>query len=354
MHPYSLRKSIKVVNVLSRAYLRHFRKGTPLWGHLYVTRKCNLDCEYCFFKDSAKKDLGLDGIRKVLDRMRAMGVGFLAFHGGEPTIRRDFPEIVQHAHDLGFFTYLNTNGTLLDKEYIDRIGAAGIDVVNLSVDSIQTFAPSHKDLAHTKAALDQLIEARSRYKFEITANFVLNNQNTGILEETLDHLDRLGIPLSIGFIVKHPTCESQPESLFFESPEDRQKLFSVLERIVRWRREGRNIIEPEAYFRDIRKFVEGDLRWKCLAGKDSIGIDTLGELKFCGTLPSEGISIEDLDAETIRGLYGMRQEKYGQCQERCLTNCRYVTQYYYKHPFKFIREVASVRRRLFGSAKRPR
>lgn len=198
-------------------------------------------------------------------------------------------------------------------------------MVHLSVDSIQTFEPSHKDIAHTKAALEQLIAARSRYKFEITANFVLNNQNTGILEETLDYLDGLGIPLSIGFIVKHPTCENQPESLFFSSPEERQKLFSILERIVRWRREGRNIIEPEAYFLDIRKFVEGNLRWRCLAGKDSIGIDTLGELKFCGTLPSEGISIEDLDAQTIRGLYRMRQEKYGQCQEHCLTNCRYVT-----------------------------
>ena len=352
MHPYSLGKSFKVVNILSRAYVRHFRKGTPLWGHLYVTRKCNLDCDYCFFKDSAKKDLGLVDLCAVLDKMRSMGVGFLAFHGGEPTIRKDFPEIVRHAHKLGFFTYLNTNGTLLDAAYIDRIGAAGIDVVNLSVDSMDVFAPSCKDIAHTRAALEQLIEARGRYKFEITANFVLNNQNTELLEATLAYLDSLSIPLSIGFIVRHPTCTTQPQSMFFDEPADKAKLFAMLDRIVQWRKRGSNIIEPEAYFEDIKKFVDGKLDWQCLAGRDSIGVDTLGELKFCGTLPSEQISIHDLTEASMRDLYQMRKDKYGECQKTCLTNCRYVTQYYYKHPLRFIREVASVRRRLFGGPAR--
>jgi|GEM_PF-3371471 len=351
MHPYSFAKSLKVVRILSRSYLGNVFRGTPLWGHLYVTRKCNLSCEYCFFKDSSKKDLALDEICRVLDRMRSFGIGFLAFHGGEPTIRKDFPEIVKHAHKLGFFTYLNTNGTMLSDDYIERIGQAGIDVVNLSVDSIQDFSPSLKDMAHSQAALERLIEARGRYKFEITANFVLNNQNIGILEETLGYLDKLGIPLSIGFIVRHPTCESQPDALFFNTAEEKARLFAMLDRILELRRQGSNIIEPEAYFRDLKKFVEGRLEWECLAGKDSIGIDTLGELKFCGTLPSENISIDDLKTGSLRELHKLRKDKYGDCQKSCLTNCRYVTQYYYKHPIRFIREVASVKHRVRNLVK---
>jgi MoaA/NifB/PqqE/SkfB family radical SAM enzyme len=296
-----------------------------VWGHLYVTRHCNLHCDYCFFRDPHKPDLPEADLLRVVDRMWDLGIRFLTFHGGEPTLRPDFLRIVKHAHDLGFFLYLNTNGTRLTAAYVDALGAAGVDLVNLSVDSVVDFAHSHKDLAHSTEVLHRLIAGRARHGFEITVNLVLTKKNLAVLRPTLEVMRELGIPVSIGFIVKHLWSEAQEPSRFFRTPEEQARLLTTLDELTALRRAGANLVEPAPYFQDLKRFVTGALEWECLAGRDSIGVDTLGELKFCGTLPTEPITIFDVDRLDTEQLYRMRREKYGDCHRRCVTNCRYVT-----------------------------
>lgn len=351
MYVYNWQKSLKVARLMSRAYLRHRLSGSPLWAHLYVTRHCNLSCDYCFFRDPKKKDLDNAGLERILDRLWDQGVAFLAFHGGEPTLRKDFPALVRYAHDKGFFLYLNTNGTRLSEGYIDRLGQAGVDLINLSVDSLLTFAPSQKDYVHRKQVLHDLLAARRRHHFEVTVNFVLTNHNVDMAIPTLEMMHGHRIPISIGFIVKDLYHDGQDPSLFFRSPAEQARLFEVLDEIVRRRRQGYNLIEPAAYFRDIKRFVRGELEWTCLAGRDSIGVDTLGEIKFCGTLPTEAYTIFDLERLDTRALYAERLRKYGDCQKRCVTNCRYVTQYYYHHPLRFLGEMAWFRWGLSGASR---
>jgi len=352
VHPFNWKKSVKAVRILAWAYARHLARRTPLWGHLYVTRKCNLRCGYCFFRDPSKRDLSTDGVRGVLDRMRAMGISFLAFHGGEPTIRKDFPEILRHAHDAGFFTYLNTNGTMLTPGYIDRLGEAGVDLINMSVDSVVEFEHSGKDLMHGKKVLEDLLAARERHGFEITVNLVLNNRNIDVALQTLELMHAFRVPISIGFIVKHLFHDEQEPSLFFRTDAEKRRLFEVLDEIIAMRRRGMNIIEPTRYFEDLKRFVNHELDWECMAGGDSIGIDTLGELKFCGTLPTEAVSIFDVERLDTRALHRWRKDRYGDCQERCVSNCRYVTYYYYRHPLRFVVEMAWFRRAVWSIRER--
>lgn len=339
MDPYNWKKSLKALRILSRAYIRHRIYHTPHWGHLYVTRRCNLSCDYCFFRDPHKKELSNAELERILDRMWDMGVAFLAFHGGEPTLRKGFPDLVRYAWRKGFFQYLNTNGTRLSPEYIDRLGEAGIDLINLSVDSLLEFPHSHKDIAHHKQVLEDLLAARRRHGFELTVTFVLTNRNIDVVLDTLELMHQYRIPICIGFIVKHLSQPGQEPSLFFRTPAEQAHLFEVLDEILMRRRQGYNIVEPAAYFEDLKRFVRGDLQWECLAGRDSIGVDTLGELKFCGTLPTEDLSIFDFERLDTRALYRLRKERYGDCHRHCITNCRYVTAYYYRHPLRFVVEM---------------
>jgi MoaA/NifB/PqqE/SkfB family radical SAM enzyme len=343
MQVYHWQKSLKVTRLMAQAYLRHRLTGCPHWGHLYVTRRCNLSCDYCFFRDPRKPDLPNADLERILDRMWELGIAFLAFHGGEPTLRKDFPELVRYAHDKGFFLYLNTNGTRLTPAYLDRLGEAGIDLINMSVDSILEFKHSCKDISHHKQVLADLLRARERHGFEVTVNFVLTRVNLDVALETLTLMHRYRVPISVGLIVKHLFHDEQEPSLFFRTPAQRARLCAVLDQIITLREAGYNIIEPTAYFRDLKRFVRGELQWECLAGKDSIGVDTQGEIKLCGTLPTEAFTIHDLDGEGLRQLYAYRRETYGDCHHRCVTNCRYVTAYYHRHPLRFVAEMVGLR-----------
>ena len=69
-----------------------------LW--LEITGRCQLACSHCY------ADSGLEGTHgtmstadwvRVIDEAAELGVGFVQFIGGEPTLHPDLPELVRHA-----------------------------------------------------------------------------------------------------------------------------------------------------------------------------------------------------------------------------------------------------------------
>ena len=67
---------------------------TPLYMIFFVTSRCNLRCDHCFFwkeLNIAKKELSLEEIEKVTKNMDPLLL--LRMTGGEPFLRTDLPEI---------------------------------------------------------------------------------------------------------------------------------------------------------------------------------------------------------------------------------------------------------------------
>lgn len=60
----------------------------------------------------------------------------ITFTGGEPTIRKDLPELIRFAKKLGMRVELQTNGVLLDdRDLAEEIAHAGVDLVAVSLHS---------------------------------------------------------------------------------------------------------------------------------------------------------------------------------------------------------------------------
>jgi MoaA/NifB/PqqE/SkfB family radical SAM enzyme len=69
--------------------------------------------------------LSTDYIKKVTERIRKAGIPKISFTGGEPLLRPDILEILDHAGSLGFKeVWLNTNGSLIDEESAPRLTKA--------------------------------------------------------------------------------------------------------------------------------------------------------------------------------------------------------------------------------------
>ena len=108
-----------------------------------VTDRCNFRCQYCMPADGLpwldrEAILRFEEIERLVRIMASMGVTDLRLTGGEPLVRRDFPQLVAMLaavpgiEDLS----LTTNAYLLDRQ-ADALVEAGITRVNVSIDSLQ-------------------------------------------------------------------------------------------------------------------------------------------------------------------------------------------------------------------------
>lgn len=61
------------------------------------------------------------------------GGGAIGFSGGEPLIRPDLVELVQHARELGYYSNLITSGYGLTEEKIVELKTAGLDHIQVSI-----------------------------------------------------------------------------------------------------------------------------------------------------------------------------------------------------------------------------
>jgi MoaA/NifB/PqqE/SkfB family radical SAM enzyme len=340
MQLYSAKRSLRCLRILLPAYFKSRWRPVPLWCHLYVTRKCNLSCAYCFVTDPSRQDLPTAEMKKVIDKLYSLGCRFIAFFGGEPTLRKDFPELVSYTRGRGIITYVATNGTRLTPEYIDKLGTAGIDIINLSVDSVLQFQESGKDFIRSKVVLDHLIEARKKFGFELNVNLVMTGKNIDSVIPTIQLIHEFHIPISISFIVRNTYTEKPLDPLlFFDDPQGRNRLFEVLDAIIEMRAKGYNIIDPAQYFHDIREFMINGLDWGCQAGEYYFSVDCDGKFQVCSALPPEDFTIFDIDRSYYRTLADLRRKRMTACRKDCMSNCFYDTSYFIRHPMYFIREM---------------
>ncbi len=124
-----------------------------------LIRRCNLTCKHCY-SISADTDfpneLSTEQVFTVMDDLKQFGVPVLILSGGEPLLRPDIYDIAQRSKDMGFYTALSTNGTLIDNSNIDKIAEMGFDYLGISIDGI---AETHDKFRRKEGAFDASIKA---------------------------------------------------------------------------------------------------------------------------------------------------------------------------------------------------
>lgn len=103
----------------------------PVVDFRAMTEKCPHDCNFCF-TDKNKKTLSLKEIKIVISEIAKMGARGIDFLGeGEPTIDKDFFEIVEFTSSLGVIPIVFTDGAtkLRNRDFVRRLKASGASVV---------------------------------------------------------------------------------------------------------------------------------------------------------------------------------------------------------------------------------
>src|SRR6202142_754126 len=91
-----------------------------------LTYACNLACVHCLSSSGRRdpRELSTAERRAVIDELERMQVFYVNIGGGEPTVRRDFWELVQYAtaHHVG--VKFSTNGSRITPDIARRLASS--------------------------------------------------------------------------------------------------------------------------------------------------------------------------------------------------------------------------------------
>jgi GTP 3',8-cyclase len=153
------------VSQFTDSYARSF-----YYLRLSVTDVCNFRCTYCLpegYKPQRTRNksfLSLDEIRRVTRAFAAAGTEKVRLTGGEPSLRRDFTDIIAAVRENDAIRQIavTTNGYRLARD-VREWRAAGLTALNVSIDSLdarQFHAITGQDKFHqVMAGIDAAFEA---------------------------------------------------------------------------------------------------------------------------------------------------------------------------------------------------
>lgn len=129
--------------------LPHDGVGAPAIVVWNVCQHCDLRCPHCYLAAGTRpSSTDLDGpsAHRVVDQLADAGVKVIIFSGGEPLLRQDLFELIEHARARGLGAQLSTSGIHLDEGVAARLAALGVGYVGISIDGVRDFNDGYRGL----------------------------------------------------------------------------------------------------------------------------------------------------------------------------------------------------------------
>ena len=150
-----------------------------------ITYACNLQCVHCLSSSGIRdpRELSTNQAKAVLDELRDLQVFYINIGGGEPMIRKDFFEILEHAEANNIGVKFSTNGTYITAENARRLAAMNYLDIQISLDGVD-------------AATNDAVRGKGSYATAIAAMNHLRDANFGqfkisvvVTRHNVDQLD---------------------------------------------------------------------------------------------------------------------------------------------------------------------
>ena len=192
---------------------------------------CNQKCVHCYAfneKLSNESELDTESWFKIIDKLKEERVPQITFTGGEPTLRSDLVDLIEHSK--WFITRLNTNGILLTKDLCKKLYDAELD--NVQITFYSSDMETHNKLVGGNHYLETLggIKNAIEAKLDVSINTPLCTLNKDY-KSTIEFLSKLGIKYFTcsGLIPTGNTKEDESKELVIEKSELLKSLDEALE-----------------------------------------------------------------------------------------------------------------------------
>lgn len=190
---YSLRKKSKKVS------------GRPLSLFIEPTNICNLKCPLCPTGNGLlKKNKGymsLENYKKIIDQLGSTAFSVTLWNYGEPSLNKDFFEMIKYAKKKGLKVITSTNGILFkDKENAAKLIDSGLDELVFAVDGAteETYTKYRRNgnfnmLVEGIKELTHLKKERKSYFPFLSMQFIIMKDNEHEVEKIQDLAKELNV-----------------------------------------------------------------------------------------------------------------------------------------------------------------
>ncbi|MCD4785828.1 MAG: radical SAM protein [Candidatus Eremiobacteraeota bacterium] len=103
-----------------------------------ITKQCNFNCAHCVVCATAKRpddEMTTEMAKRFTEKFADIGGRQIFFSGGEPLLRDDLEEIMNHAGNFGFHSFsIASNGSVLNEKRLKTLIKAGVNNMQFSLD----------------------------------------------------------------------------------------------------------------------------------------------------------------------------------------------------------------------------
>ncbi len=206
--------------LMDRVRERAAAAGVPLAMHLDLTYRCNERCVHCYLTDrhSDAGEMSTGTITSLLDQLAQAGTLFLTISGGEPFLRRDLFEVLEHARRLRFDVRLKTNATMIGEAEAARVKSVGVREVQISVYSHRPDV--HDAITKLPGSFARTVEGLRRLRSHgvaVTIAHVLMRENGPDVDGVRTLAGELGVLCTTDVTIT-PTIDGDPAILAHRLP----------------------------------------------------------------------------------------------------------------------------------------
>lgn len=262
----------------------------PVWHYFFeLTRRCNLRCKMCQYIDWLENvpipeqrdgELTTEEWHRVIDQTHTLSL--ITFTGGEVWVRKDFPELLEHA-SAKRRTHFISNSVMLTEDKVKfclglapkRFGFRGLNFIGVSIDGVDSTV--HDAIRAQRGAFERSTEGirtLRRLRDESGKQCPFIHMNTMLMADNLDQLphvpalaQELGVKV-INLLTEWRAADNQDlghvdpatfdNELVRQPVMDAKKLGKALaETMKNARALGIEIRMPRMRFQDIQDHYEG-------------------------------------------------------------------------------------------------
>ena len=270
-HAILIQKNLPVLSRVLSGYFRTLvlKQNVLRTVEFTVTGDCNVNCEMCYatrIVQKKKKYLTPSHYHSIWQQAKKLGAFSAIISGGEATMRKDLFEVIEALEPKQTLIALVTNSTLLSQDYLVRLKNSGINIIHLSLNSV-----------------DPEVNDRMR---DFQGHF---EHTKRISKEAKD----LGFEVCLSKVVSHNAFGRTKEVAEFAKKHDLGVVFSLACPTGNWANARAHLLSPDEW-RTIDQYMKENphiradwtinfsMKNECPGGREKICISHYGDVMGCG------------------------------------------------------------------------
>jgi MoaA/NifB/PqqE/SkfB family radical SAM enzyme len=257
----------------------------PHHAQWMITRKCNYRCRGCnVWKEQDQRELSTEEIKRGLDILKDLGIVEIVLSGGDPLLREDADEIIEHASRL-FVTTVYDNGSMA----VEKIEALrNVDFVAISIDSLDAAKNDYiKGVPGAWKKAMETVETLHNEGISVSVTPTISQLNLYEIVDITNYFSQKGIPL---WYCLYSFDSSEDVNQLFRIGKmndefaitDTQAMVKLCDSVIEMKRKNKNILITTRLLNALRSlYLEGKRTWNCRALQNFLVVDHLGRIAGC-------------------------------------------------------------------------